>query len=89
MLTRLKSTQLALAIGGWIPSPATGRPAKHIEECVGMQEVMCVYMRIGIPGAIFTNMQEAVNKTHGKGTISINYHDDKTHGKGMINELPR
>ena len=65
---------------------------------------MCVYMRIGIPGAIFTNMQEAVDKTHGKGTISINYqddkmhgkgtisinyHDDKMHGKGMINELPR
>ena len=29
-----------------------------------MQEVMCVYMRIGIPGAIFTNMQEAVDKRY-------------------------
>ena len=31
---------------------------------VGMQEVMCVYMRIGIPEAIFTNMQEAVDKRY-------------------------
>ena len=58
---------------------------------------MCVYMRIGIPGAIFTNMQEAVDKRYvrkpGKRQEMIrdleqmgasNYQDDKTHGKGMI-----